>query len=112
MSTKNSLRRVGQVEFDDAILRRAIVDGSAAQLFSGAVPLDVQRDWMMQTSTFVLWHPAFDEIEEGEITPDYQAIFTVHEDGQITHTWQRLDLTSEPVTVTGDMWKKMIGGAA
>lgn len=80
-------RRIGRVTVSDELLRNSIETGEAAALFAGCVPLDVVRDWYSQTSTFLLWHPAFDVVAEGEFAPEYEALFT---NGGDSPTWQRV----------------------
>jgi hypothetical protein len=81
-------RRLGRFTVSDTVLRDSITTGAAAHLFAGAVPLDVQRDWMNQTTTYLCWHPEFREVPNGEITPVYVAIFRKGEDGTVTHEWK------------------------
>lgn len=80
-------RRIGKFTVSDSVLRDSIDDGSAAHLFAGAVPIDVQRDWMTQNTTYICWHPAFRQVAEGEMFPTYTATFHKGEDGTITHQW-------------------------
>lgn len=81
-------RRIGRFTVPDHMLRQSINDGSAAHLFAGAVPLDVQRDWMQQTTTYICWHPEFRVIPEGEMAPTYIAVFRKDDTGGITHAWR------------------------
>lgn len=82
-------RRLGWFTVRDTVLRDSITTGAAAHLFAGAVPLDVQRDWMNQTTTYLCWHPEFREVPEGEMAPIYVAIFHKREDGTVTHEWEK-----------------------
>lgn len=79
-------KRIGRFTVRDEILRNSINTGLAARLFYGCVPLDVQRDWMQQESTFVLWHASFDAIDESKLIPEYIALV---ENGAIT--WERVE---------------------
>jgi hypothetical protein len=68
-------RRLGLITIHNRLLRDAIDSGDGANLFIGAVPLDVQRDFISDTTTFLLWHPRFRVLPLGEITPRYEAVF-------------------------------------
>lgn len=67
-------RRLGRVQVADKILRESINTGIAARIFYGSVPIDVERHWLTQVSTYTLWHPEFDRIEEHEQIPNYTAL--------------------------------------
>lgn len=83
-------RRIGRFTVSDHILRESIDDGSAAHLFAGAVPLDVERDWMTQNTTYICWHPAFRQVAKGEMVPTYAATFHRNEDGTVSHEWEEV----------------------
>lgn len=85
ITTKDTSCRIGHITISDDVLRESINTGLAARIFHGSVPLDVKRNWMHSDSTFLIWHPQFDELEQGEIIPDYSALIT---NGVIT--WERL----------------------
>jgi len=78
--------RMGRFTVRDKILRDSINNGLAARLFYGSVPLDVQRDWLQEKTTFTLWHPSFDAIDEGARIPEYIAVV---ENGVIS--WERVE---------------------
>lgn len=69
-------RRIGRVVVHARLLNEAINGGGGANLFKDAIPLDIQREWIADRITYLLWHPAFDCINEGEIAPEYTAIFS------------------------------------
>lgn len=101
-------RRLGRFTVSEQLLRDSINTGIAARLFYGSVPLDVQRDWMANTTTFLLWHPQFDEVPEGCLVPAYMATVT---NGVIE--WDRIE--ESRVTPATEALLKQIkteGGAA
>jgi hypothetical protein len=67
-------QRLGRVRVADNILRESINTGIAARIFYGSVPIDLERDWMRQITTYTLWHPQFDRLEDGENVPNYTAL--------------------------------------
>jgi len=77
-------QRLGRVQVTDKILRESINSGIAARIFYGSVPIDIERDWMRQITTYTLWHPEFDRIEEGQQIPNYTALI---ENGVVR--WER-----------------------
>lgn len=83
-------RRIGKVTVADRLLRAAIDSGHGANMFAGSVPLDVQRSWVADKTTFVLWHPKFQPVDEGRMIPEYRAVF---EDGETTPTWEHIEGT-------------------
>lgn len=90
IKTLDTSRRLGRLTVSDKVLRESINNGSAARIFYGCVPLEVERDWMRQSSTYVLWHPSFDDVEEGARIPNYVALL---ENGAIR--WEK----DEPTTL-------------
>lgn len=74
IKTKNTSRRLGRVTVADKVLRDSINNGSAARIFYGSVPLEVERNWMLQRTTYLLWHPSFSDVEEGWLIPNYVAV--------------------------------------
>lgn len=80
-------RRIGKVTVHRRLLLSAIDGGGGANLFHGSVPLDIQSDWTSDRTTFVLWHPDFDPIKEGEVAPEYIATFTPD---SVYPTWNRV----------------------
>jgi hypothetical protein len=81
-------RRLGRFIVSDKFLRDAIDNGFGANLFLGSVPIDVHRDFLSQSTTFLCWNQAFDVVPEGEIIPLYRAIFY---GGCANPTWERVD---------------------
>ena len=74
IKTKDTSRRLGRVTVADKVLRDSINNGSAARIFFGSVPLEVERNWMLQRTTYLLWHPSFSDVEEGALIPNYVAV--------------------------------------
>lgn len=102
IKTQDTSRRLGRVTVADKVLRESINNGSAARIFYGSVPLEVERDWMRQASTYVLWHPSFADVEEGARIPRYVAVL---ENGAIH--WEQdepttLEALAEEVRKHGD----------
>jgi hypothetical protein len=79
-------RRLGRFRVSEKLLRKAIDSGHGANLFIGCVPLDVKCDWITGQTEFIVWHPSFDVISDGEITPEYEATFL---EGSVTPKWSR-----------------------
>lgn len=93
--------RLGQVLIHDDLLRKAIFDGSAAAIFAGSVPLNVVRNWYNKTSSYLLWHPAFEECPEAQIVPHYHAVITKTKGGEVVVAqWQQLPFGTEPKPIT------------
>lgn len=102
IKTQDTSRRLGRFTVADKLLRESINNGSAARIFYGSVPLEVERDWMRQVSTYVLWHPSFADVEEGARIPHYVALL---ENGTIR--WEQdepttLEALAEEVRKHGD----------
>lgn len=74
IKTKDTSRRLGLVRVSEDALRKSINDGSAARIFQGSVTLEIQRAWFDRYNTYLLWHPQFDEVEEGALVPNYVAV--------------------------------------
>lgn len=74
IKTKKTVRRIGVFKVSDKLIRDSINNGMAAHIFNGSVPLDVRRDWISQTSEYLLWNPSFDEVAEGARIPSYVAV--------------------------------------
>lgn len=83
-------RRIGRFKVADKLLQEAIDTGHGQNLFSGMVPLDIQREWMSGVTTFIAWHASFMPIEEGRMTPEYRATFQA---GETAPTWQHVEGT-------------------
>ena len=79
-------RRLGRFQVAEKLLRDAIDTGHGANIFAGCVPLDVQRDWLRGSAEYLCWHPDFDVIADGEITPEYVATFY---ENSATPNWKR-----------------------
>lgn len=79
-------RRIGRVVVNRHLLLDAIDGGGGANLFHKSIPLDIQHDWTADRVTYILWHPSFDIIDEGEIAPEYIATFSRD---SIYPTWSR-----------------------
>jgi len=77
-------RRLGKFVVEDRLLREAADSGHGANMFSDMVPLDIQRDWISGRTTYLAWHPDFEEVPDGYITPEYEAIF---ESGEVKPRW-------------------------
>jgi hypothetical protein len=90
--------RLGRVSISEKLLRESIKNGIAARLFYGSVPLDVSRDWLNSKTTYTLWHPRFDLVEEGEKIPNYMAVV---ENGAIS--WEKTGYEHDAPIVTPDM---------
>lgn len=69
-------RRIGRFRVAERLLREAVNTGHGQNLFAGIVPLDIERDWLSGTITYIAWHKDFAQIAEGQIAPEYVAIFT------------------------------------
>lgn len=80
-------RRIGTFTVSDKLLHAAIDSGHGANLFAGSVPLDVRRDFIAQRTEFFVWNPAFRPITEGEVAPEYRAVFR---DGETMPTWEEV----------------------
>ena len=94
--------RMGRFTVQDKILRDSINNGLAARLFYGCVPLDVRRDWLHEKSTFTLWHPSFDAIEQHAHIPEY---IVVVENGSIS--WERVEDNAGTAAPFGqEQWDK------
>lgn len=68
-------RRIGRFTVAEQLLRDAVNTGHGQNLFAGVVPLDIQRDWLRGTITYIAWHKDFAQIDEGQIAPEYVATF-------------------------------------
>lgn len=90
IKTKDTSRRLGRVRVGEEVLRKSINDGSAARIFQGSVTLEIKRNWYDRFNTYLLWHPSFDEVEEGALIPYYVAVI---ENGVIH--WEK----DEPTTL-------------
>ena len=77
-------RRIGKFTVEDRLLREAVDSGHGANLFVGMVPLDIQRDWISGRTVYLAWHPDFNDVPEGYITPEYEAVFDA---GDIHPRW-------------------------
>lgn len=54
------------------------------------VPLDIQRDFIQDQTTFIAWCPQFMVIDEGRIIPEYVAVFR---EGNTIPEWKHVEGT-------------------
>lgn len=66
------------------MLHDAADSGNGANLFIGMVPIDVQRDFLRDTTTYIAWHRDFAEIPNGQVIPEYEAVF---DEGSVIPRW-------------------------
>ena len=83
-------RRLGRFRVSAQFLDDAR-DGMGANLFRDIIPLDVQRDFESEITTYLAWHPSFEKVPEGQIIPEYEAIFSAT---SATPTWRRCSDTT------------------
>ncbi len=80
-------RRIGFIDVHDRLLRDAIDSGHGANMFNGAVPLEISRDFIIDRVRITMWHPDFDQIEEGRCLPEYIGVF---HDGCVYPSFRRV----------------------
>lgn len=83
-------RRIGRFTVANKLLHAAIDSGHGANLFAGMVPLDIQRDFIQDQTTFIAWCPQFMVIDEGRIIPEYVAVFR---EGNTIPEWKHVEGT-------------------
>ena len=74
------------VRVSEKFRREAAYAGHGANLFIDAVVLDIDVDWVSGWATYKMWHPQFDPTKEGQLLPEYEAVFQA---GEIAPTWKR-----------------------
>lgn len=57
---------------------------------SGAIV--VRCEYMYHTADleYLACHSTFDPVSPGHAPPTYQCVFTMHEDGSVTHEWRKV----------------------
>lgn len=84
-----SNRKIGRFKVSEKLLREAVKTGHGANLFADWIPLDINRNWETGTTEYLVWHPSFEPVKEGDVAPWYVATF---EAGQTKPTWHQIGL--------------------
>ena len=79
-------RRLGRFRVSTLFFHEA-QNGMGANLFRDLIPLDIRRDFETDVITYIAWHPSFEPVPEGQIIPEYEAIFS---NTSSTPTWRRI----------------------
>lgn len=81
-------RRLGRFVVSEKLLFDAIDTGHGANVFHGLIPLEIRHNFLGGKFEYLGWHAGFDHLPEGEVIPDYRAVF---DDGETFPRWERMD---------------------
>jgi hypothetical protein len=68
---------------------RDLSDFAGVSMFRDMIVLDVRRNFLCATVEYSALHPQFREVREGDVIPEYEAVF---EFGKATPTWREKPL--------------------
>lgn len=82
-------KRVGLIKITDDLIEEN-PNGVMKYLMSQIIVIRAEHILWNRTVEYIALCEQFDEVGEGEVLPEYQAIARRHPDGEITLTFERL----------------------